>query len=105
MCSGGFVEVAVLLSLESEPGWRSRRWENLRDDRGRVGIGVTASVLAQPAASTVQQHMAKLWVLWHCWARIEDAATVSTGSVLVVSLLKLKLWLKSIQSRAEKQCR
>ena len=27
-------------------------------------------------------HMAKLWVLWHCWARIEDAATVGTGSPL-----------------------
>ena len=33
-------------------------------------------------ASTVQEHTAKLWVLWHCWARIEDATIMGTSSLL-----------------------
>ena len=70
---GGLVEVAALLSLSP-----SRAAEA---DSGRlcettgVGIGATANILAQPTASSVQQHMAKLWVLWHCWVGIEEVAT------------------------------
>ena len=39
------------VGFKSEQVQRSRRWENLRDDR--VEIGVTARFLAQPTASTV----------------------------------------------------
>ena len=77
MCDSGLVvEAATLAKLGSSPGG------GCEADSGRictttaVGIGLTASVLAQPTAYTVQQHMAKLWVLWHCWARIEDAPWV-----------------------------
>ena len=58
-----------------------------------MGIGVTASVLAQPSASTVQQHTTKLWALWHCWARIEQAATrgnrLTAGSLTQTVLYSL----------------
>ena len=75
-----FIKVAVLLKLGLSPS----RVEEA--DGGRicettgVGVGVTARFLAQPTPSTVQQHTPKLWVLWHCWARIE--ATVGTSSLL-----------------------
>ena len=41
-----------------------------------------AGVPAQPTASTVREHTAKLCVPRHYWARIEDAATVGTSSPL-----------------------
>ena len=83
VCGGGLVvEARVLSKLGLSPSGVGEADSGRICETTAVGIGVAASVLAQPTASTVQQHMAKLWVLWHCWATIEDAATVDTGSPL-----------------------
>ena len=94
VCSGGLViEVAVLLKLGVSPSGNEEADNRRISGTTGVGIGVIASVLAQPTASTVQQHTAKLWVLWHCWARIEDAVTVGPG---FTAAAPRKRWLYSL---------